>query len=118
MPRRRNTTAVQPLYYTIPDGCALLNLGQTKVYDLINREGLPTVKLGTARRVPIAKFHLWMEKRSASEKTARVKRSAFNGEPSSLRRLLFFLPGSRLGNQHENANEYTTCPPDCDSDGG
>ncbi len=44
-----------------------LNIGRTKVYDLINREGLPTVKLGTAIRVPATSLKSWIERREQQQ---------------------------------------------------
>lgn len=60
---KRPTSTPPPLYLTIPEVCVTLGLGRTKVYDLINKEGLPTVKFGTARRVPVEKFHRWLAQR-------------------------------------------------------
>lgn len=45
---------LEPMLLTIPQVAQSLSLGRTKIYDLINREGLPTVKLGSAIRVPLS----------------------------------------------------------------
>jgi excisionase family DNA binding protein len=43
---------VQPLLLTIPQVMECLALGRNKVYDLINKEGLPVKRFGRAVRVP------------------------------------------------------------------
>jgi excisionase family DNA binding protein len=53
----------EPLLLTIPQVATMLGLGRTKVYDLIEREGLPSIKLGTARRVPVKALHAWLDQR-------------------------------------------------------
>jgi len=64
MGRRRNPpTRVQPLLLTIPEVSLALGLGRTKVYELIRKEGLPTVKLGTATRVRLTSLQQWLEQR-------------------------------------------------------
>jgi excisionase family DNA binding protein len=61
----RTMSPVEPLLLTIPQVAALLGLGRTKVYDLIDHEGLPTIKLGTARRIPKQALELWLTQRIA-----------------------------------------------------
>ena len=61
--RKRTMPPVEPLLLTIPQVAAMLGLGRTKVYDLIEREGLPSIKLGTARRVPVKALHAWLDQR-------------------------------------------------------
>lgn len=63
--RKRTMLPVEPLLLTIPQVAALLGLGRTKVYDLIDHEGLPTVKLGTARRIPRQALEAWLTQRIA-----------------------------------------------------
>ena len=58
------TTDVQPLLLTIPQVAALLNVGRSSVYDLIRREGLPTVSLGGRNtRVRKTSLEKWIERR-------------------------------------------------------
>ena len=64
MRKRRQTEPVsQPLLITVPQVAACLGLGRTKVYELMAKEGLPFVKLGTATRVSIASLQKWVEQR-------------------------------------------------------
>ena len=61
----RTQQAVEPLLLTIPQVAVMLGLGRTKVYDLIDHKGLPTVKLGTARRIPKKALEVWLTRQSA-----------------------------------------------------
>jgi excisionase family DNA binding protein len=63
--RKRTLSQVEPMMLTIPDVAVRLGLGRTKVYDLIRYEGLPTVKFGTATRVPIKELEQWVTRRIA-----------------------------------------------------
>ena len=58
---------VQPMFLSIPEVATALGLGRTKVYELIAKEGLPTVKFGTARRVSVAKLQRWLEQREQQD---------------------------------------------------
>jgi excisionase family DNA binding protein len=53
----------QPLLLTIPQVCKVLGLGRTKVYELIQNEGLPVVRFGKAVRVSPESLQRWLEKR-------------------------------------------------------
>ncbi len=59
--RKQPQTNVEPLLLTIPQAAAMLGLGHSKVYDLIRQEGLPTVKFGTATRVPAEELKQWVK---------------------------------------------------------
>lgn len=63
--RTRTTgTEVQPLLLTITQVAALLNVGRSTVYELIRREGLPSVSLGGRNtRVARASLEQWIAQR-------------------------------------------------------
>jgi excisionase family DNA binding protein len=63
--RKRSTTPVEPMLLTIPEVATKLGLGRSKVYNLIRDEGLPTVKFGTATRVPVKELEHWVTRRIA-----------------------------------------------------
>ncbi len=48
----------QPLLLTVPQVAKLLNLGRTKVYELIGTKQLPVVRFGRAVRVSSAPTNL------------------------------------------------------------
>ena len=61
---------IEPMLLTIPQVAQSLNLGRTKVYDLINHAGLPTIKLGSAMRVPLSSLKRWVEQREQRNRSA------------------------------------------------
>ncbi len=56
---------LQPLLLTIPEVAMLLGVRRTRVYSLIQREGLPSVSLGGrgGLRVVRASLELWIQSR-------------------------------------------------------
>jgi len=54
---------VQPLLLTISQVAKSMNLGRTKVYELIATEGLPIVRFGGAVCVSPTSLQLWLERR-------------------------------------------------------
>ena len=62
--KHQGTHEGEPLLLTIPQVAALLNVGRSTVYDLIRREGLPSVSLG-GRNTRVAKtsLHQWILER-------------------------------------------------------
>lgn len=51
------------LLITIPEVAKCLQLGRTKVYELIWREHLPVQKFGRAVRVSLVELQRWLEER-------------------------------------------------------
>ena len=66
MVRQKKEVMVQPLVLSIPEAAAVLRLSRTKVYQLIDGEGLPIVRFGRAVRVPRASLQQWIEQRMQS----------------------------------------------------
>ena len=56
-------TAPFQLLLTIPQVAQALNLGRTKVYELIWKEHLPVQRFGRAVRVPKEDLQRWLEER-------------------------------------------------------
>jgi excisionase family DNA binding protein len=54
---------VQPLLLTIPQVMGCMSLGRNKVYDLIQKEGLPVVRFGRSVRVSYAALQQWLDQR-------------------------------------------------------
>jgi excisionase family DNA binding protein len=51
---------LQPLLLNIKEVAQLLSLGRSTVYELLNKGELPSIKCGTARRVPFAALMQWI----------------------------------------------------------
>lgn len=49
---------------TVDDACSILRLSRVKIYDLIKRDGLPTIKINGARRIQPGKLQAWIEQHS------------------------------------------------------
>ena len=49
---------------TVDDACSILRLSRVKIYDLIKRDGLPTIKINGARRIQPGKLQTWIEQHS------------------------------------------------------
>ena len=57
---------IQPLLLTVSQVTKALNLGRTKVYELIATEGLPVVRFGKAVRVSPTSLQQWLERRQSA----------------------------------------------------
>ncbi len=55
---------LQPLLLNIPQVAKMLSLSRTKVYELIDTEGLPVVRFGRAVRVSLTALQQWLDQRS------------------------------------------------------
>ena len=49
---------------TVGDVASILHLSRVKVYELIKRDGLPTLKINGARRIQPGKLQRWIEQHS------------------------------------------------------
>lgn len=58
--------SVAPLLLSIPEVARSLRLGRTKVYELIDEEGLPVVHFGRAVRVSVVALEKWLSERDES----------------------------------------------------
>lgn len=63
MPRKKKVLADQSLLLTIPEVAVWLNVCRGTVYNLIYREGLPTIMLGGVRRVHPDSLRTWLRER-------------------------------------------------------
>ena len=61
MARRKRVSSVQPLLLTIPDVAVQLGVCRATVYNLIYRKGLPSVMLGSVRRVHPDSLREWLK---------------------------------------------------------
>lgn len=55
--------AIQNLL-TVADVASILRLSRVKVYELIKRDGLPTLKINGARSIQPGKLKTWIEQHS------------------------------------------------------
>lgn len=52
--------STQPLLLRIEEAARLLGLGRSTVYELLYKGVLPSVHIGTARRIPLAALMQWI----------------------------------------------------------
>ncbi len=57
----------EPLLLTVTEAAALLGLGRTTLYELILRGDLMAVKIGRARRVPVASIQRFVASLSEAQ---------------------------------------------------
>ena len=57
---------LQPLLLNIPQVARMLSLSRTKVYELIETEGLPVMRFGRAVRVSLTALQRWLDQRSVA----------------------------------------------------
>ncbi len=60
----------QPLLLTIAQVAKTLNIGRTKVYELIATKQLPVVRFGRAVRVSSASLQRWVERQEQQDLSA------------------------------------------------
>ncbi len=56
----------QRLLLRIPEAADMLGLSRSKVYDLL-ASGLPCVKIGRAKRIPVTGLRKWLEAQEGRE---------------------------------------------------
>jgi excisionase family DNA binding protein len=66
MPRRKQVPSAQPLLLTIPDVAVTLGVCRATVYNLIYRKGLPTIALGSVRRVHPDSLREWLKQQESA----------------------------------------------------
>jgi excisionase family DNA binding protein len=66
MVRQKKEVVLQPLLLSIPEAAAVLRLSRTKVYELIDVEGLPVKRFGRSVRVSVIALQEWLEQRDKS----------------------------------------------------
>jgi excisionase family DNA binding protein len=78
---QQSESTLQPLLLTIPQVAKKLGLSRAMVYVLINKEGLPVVRLGRAVRVSATSLEKWVQEREQSSSQAQGNQSFFSAVP-------------------------------------
>jgi len=66
MPRRKQVPSAQPLLLTIPDVAVTLGVCRATVFNLIYRKRLPTITLGSVRRVHPDSLREWLKQQESA----------------------------------------------------
>ncbi|WP_329400514.1 helix-turn-helix domain-containing protein [Streptomyces melanogenes] len=57
-------------FLTVPDVMAKLQVGRTTVYDLIRTKRLPSIKVGSSRRIPLDGYRAYVASRLEFDEVA------------------------------------------------
>jgi excisionase family DNA binding protein len=60
-------TTTSRLLLTIPEAALALGIGRSLCYELVLRGELPSIKLGRARRIPVASLEAFVARRAAEQ---------------------------------------------------
>ena len=55
-----NTTVTYPRALTVKEVGQILNLGNTKAYELVRSNVFPVIKIGRSIRIPFEPFNEWL----------------------------------------------------------
>jgi excisionase family DNA binding protein len=53
-----------PLLVRVEEAARILSLGRSTIYELLASGELPSVTIGTARRIPLTAIHNWVAERT------------------------------------------------------
>jgi excisionase family DNA binding protein len=56
----KRETAVEPLLVRVEEAARMLSLSRSTIYEMLDAGELPSVRRGTARRIPLAAIREWV----------------------------------------------------------
>lgn len=59
--RSQDGAKLEPLLVRVEEAARLLSLGRSTIYEMMDSGELPSVKCGTARRIPLAALRKWVD---------------------------------------------------------
>jgi excisionase family DNA binding protein len=59
-------TPIEPLLVRVEEAARLLSLSRSTIYEMLDRNELPSVRCGAARRIPLAALRAWVEQHISS----------------------------------------------------
>jgi len=63
------TSQVEPLLVRVEEAARILSLSRSTIYEMLDRSELPSVRCGTARRIPLAALRAWVEQQVVHDTT-------------------------------------------------
>jgi excisionase family DNA binding protein len=60
---------VEPLLVRVEEAARILSLSRSTIYELMDAGELPSVRHGTARRIPVAALREWVARRTVPAST-------------------------------------------------
>jgi excisionase family DNA binding protein len=70
-------------FYRVAEVMEILNMGRTKVYDLIRAGVIPSAEIDGNLRVPVERFHEWLNLLIASRRSGMPQPLAIGPEPAT-----------------------------------
>ena len=58
--QNQSHTQIEPLLVRVEEAARILSLSRSMIYQMLDRGELPSVRCGTARRIPLAALHAWV----------------------------------------------------------
>lgn len=58
--------AVEPLLVRVEEAARLLSLSRSTIYEMMDAGELPSIRRGTARRIPVAALREWVDQQIGS----------------------------------------------------
>lgn len=62
MSRTKRIPRTQPVYLTVMEVAIMLGVCRQTIYNMIEREGLPTISIGSVRRIDPDELNRWLTK--------------------------------------------------------
>ena len=56
------TPQIEPLLVRVEEAARILSLSRSTIYEMMDSGELPSVRWGTARRIPMAALRAWVER--------------------------------------------------------
>lgn len=57
--------AVEPLLVRVEEAARILSLSRSTIYEMMDAGELPSIRRGTARRIPVAALREWVARQTA-----------------------------------------------------
>lgn len=58
---KRDQAKLEPLLVTVTEAATILSLSRSTIYQMLDKQELPSIKHGTARRIPMFALKAWIE---------------------------------------------------------
>ena len=65
--QKPTNTAIEPLLVRVEEAARMLSLSRSTIYEMMDAGELPSVRRGTARRIPVAALRAWVAKQTEAE---------------------------------------------------
>ena len=65
----KRETTVEPLLVRVEEAARMLSLSRSTIYEMMDAGELPSVRRGTARRIPVAALRAWVAQQTEAMPT-------------------------------------------------